>query len=294
MECPGCHFENSAQARFCAGCGAHLTVRCPACGQEVASSARFCQQCGSAIAAESSRTGEPVAAGPTTVVAPPVEAPLASAAIPIGSGAGFVAAGPGPAVTMPIGGGAVPLAPANAGFSIERTVLRMIRATRLERGVYEEVQFDPAGMTDAITVVIISGAAVGIGEFLAMPRSGVGLVLIGLVSTLIGWYLGAYLAYYIGVKAFGGRGTANEMLRLNGLAHAPGVAGVLLFIPVLGWLLAIAAAIWDMVVAVVAVRTALDFDTGRAVATMVTSFVLSFLVALLITSVLVSAVLSVR
>ena len=46
MECPACHFDNRAAARFCAGCGTPLDLSCPACGATVTPDGRFCDSCG--------------------------------------------------------------------------------------------------------------------------------------------------------------------------------------------------------------------------------------------------------
>ncbi|MBV8716979.1 MAG: zinc-ribbon domain-containing protein [Chloroflexi bacterium] len=313
MECPTCHFENSAQARFCAGCGARLAGHCPSCGQEVESTARFCQHCGAAIGEDVPATNAESAFVPAKDEPGPFTTGVGAFTMgvdPSTRGAGGVTVGPGPAtidaspelaavgsgpaVSMPIGGPAIAVAPANAGFSIERAVNRMIRAVRLERGVFEEVQFDPAAMSDAITAVAIVSVASGIGQLLANPRGGLGVLLLQVVNVFIGWFLWSYLVYFIGVKAFGGRGTANQMLRTMGLAYTPGIAGLLLFIPFLGGLLLFAAFVWDVVVGVVAVRTTLDFDTGRAIATVVLAFAAAFVVVFIFALVLVAALSAAR
>src|SRR6266511_3771496 len=51
MRCPRCQQENPIHARFCLGCGAHLTLACGSCGADLPGAARFCLQCGQAVAA---------------------------------------------------------------------------------------------------------------------------------------------------------------------------------------------------------------------------------------------------
>jgi class 3 adenylate cyclase/tetratricopeptide (TPR) repeat protein len=51
MKCPRCQQDNQTHARFCLGCGAHLTIACDSCGTELPGGARFCLQCGHAVAA---------------------------------------------------------------------------------------------------------------------------------------------------------------------------------------------------------------------------------------------------
>ncbi|NTV94418.1 MAG: zinc ribbon domain-containing protein [Thiobacillus sp.] len=49
--CPKCGFENPAESRFCARCGAPLPVagKCPGCGAENPPGSRFCKQCGRSL-----------------------------------------------------------------------------------------------------------------------------------------------------------------------------------------------------------------------------------------------------
>src|ERR1043165_664958 len=52
MNCPNCHFENPANAKFCLNCGTSLAqtvTRCSNCSQELPSGARFCMNCGQPV-----------------------------------------------------------------------------------------------------------------------------------------------------------------------------------------------------------------------------------------------------
>ncbi len=49
MRCIRCDIENSADARFCDGCGGSLSRACPACKAVARANARFCSQCGTAL-----------------------------------------------------------------------------------------------------------------------------------------------------------------------------------------------------------------------------------------------------
>jgi class 3 adenylate cyclase/tetratricopeptide (TPR) repeat protein len=46
MKCPGCRFENRAEAKFCCECGRQLPPLCPACGSKNPPGAKFCDRCG--------------------------------------------------------------------------------------------------------------------------------------------------------------------------------------------------------------------------------------------------------
>ena len=80
------------------------------------------------------------------------------------------------------------------------------------------------------------------------------------------------------MRFFGGTATPGELLRTIGFAQAPGVLNILAFIPVVGGLIGIITLIWSLVAGIIAVRQALDFDTGKAILTTVIGWVFLLLV----------------
>jgi hypothetical protein len=77
-----------------------------------------------------------------------------------------------------------------------------------------------------------------------------------------------------------------ELLRTLGYASGPRVLSILTFIPCLGPLAGLVGAIWALVAGVVAVRQALDFDTTKAILTVVIGWLAVFIVAILVSVVL--------
>ena len=51
MECPGCHYENPDDSRFCGECGSSLMceVKCATCGQSNTGGQKFCNRCGNRL-----------------------------------------------------------------------------------------------------------------------------------------------------------------------------------------------------------------------------------------------------
>jgi len=143
---------------------------------------------------------------------------------------------------------------------------RMIRAAKLDVNLYEEVEADKGAMGQAMAVVVLSSVAAGIGS---IARGGVPGIVWGTILALIGWFVWAYLTYLIGTKLLPEPQTKSnpgELLRTIGFSSSPGLIRVLGFIPVLGWLIMLAASIWMLIAMVIAVRQALDYkSTFRAV-----------------------------
>jgi hypothetical protein len=146
---------------------------------------------------------------------------------------------------------------------------RMIAAAKLDISVYEEVEADTDATMQAAGVVMIGAIASAIGGI----GNGVAGVIGGLFGAIIAWLIWAGVTYLIGDKLLGGTATWGELLRTLGFAQAPRVLIVLAFVPVLGVLLAMVVAVWVLVASIIAIRQALDFSTGRAVATALLGFI---------------------
>ena len=140
---------------------------------------------------------------------------------------------------------------------------RMKGAALLDNATYEEVEADTTATGQAAIVVVLGAIASGIG----MARAGSGGIVMAVVGSLIGWALWAGITYLIGDKVLGGTATWGELLRTLGFAQAPRVLMVLGIIPGMQWLVASAVGIWVLVTGIVAIRQALDFSTGKAIAT---------------------------
>lgn len=162
---------------------------------------------------------------------------------------------------------------------------RIIRAAKLDVNLYEEVEADTTAMGQAMGVVILSSIAAGVGS---IARGGLAGILIGTIAALIGWYIWAYLTYFIGTKFLPEPQTKadlGELLRTIGFSSSPGLIRVLGLIPGLQGLVFLAASIWMLVAMVIAVRQALDYkSTGRAVGVCAIGWIIQTLILVLLLS----------
>ena len=140
---------------------------------------------------------------------------------------------------------------------------RMKGAALLDNATYEEVEADTTATGQAAVVVVLGAIASGIG----MAGGGSGGIIAGVLGSLIGWVLWAGITYLIGDKVLGGTATWGELLRTLGFAQAPRVLAVLGLIPGLRWIVAAVISVWLLITGIVAIRQALDFSTGKAIAT---------------------------
>jgi hypothetical protein len=160
---------------------------------------------------------------------------------------------------------------------------RMRGAAMLDIATYEEVEHDDNLTTQAAMVVLIAAVARGIGGF----NQGENGIIVGVVAALFSWLVWAGITYLIGDKLLKGTATWGELLRTLGYAQAPAVLLIFGFVPVLGSILGAVVGIWLLVTGIVAIRQALDFDTGKAV---LTAF-LGWLVAVAIPAMVIGAAL---
>ncbi len=165
-------------------------------------------------------------------------------------------------------------------------ISKMIRAAMLDVNLYEEVEADASLTTEAILVVVIVSLISGIGGMIGKIVLGRGNPITGLVGSilmaLIGYFVWAFVVYIVGTSLFHGTADYGEVLRTIGYAYSPNVLGFFVFIPCLGWLVALAGAIWALVAGVIAVRQALDFDTTNAILTVLIGWVVMMIVVVLI------------
>lgn len=143
---------------------------------------------------------------------------------------------------------------------------RMLRAAKLDVHLYEEVEADTTAIRQAMGVVVLSSIAAGIGSIGSMGLDG---ILFGTLAALGGWYIWAFLTYFIGTRWLPEPQTEadlGQLLRTTGFSSSPGLIRILGVIPGLGSLVFFAASVWMLVTMVIAVRQALDYEsTWRAV-----------------------------
>jgi hypothetical protein len=170
---------------------------------------------------------------------------------------------------------------------------RMVRAAKLDVDFYNEAERDTSLNQEALLVVIIVSLAGGIGTLLSGlidGTTGIGATLLGAVVTIVlgvvNYYIWSYVTLYVGTKLFGGKADAGEMLRTLGYSHTPRLLGLLSFIPCVGPFISLVGAILSLVAAVVAIREALDFDTGKAILTAIIGWVIILVITMIIGTVL--------
>jgi hypothetical protein len=174
----------------------------------------------------------------------------------------------------------------------------MIRASKLQSDLYEEVEADKSATSQALLAVITISIIAGIGVAIqGIIRGQGGLFILwgflgGIASSLLGWLAWSFFTWLIGTTILKGPETSatwGELLRTIGFAYSPGVFRFFVFIPFLGGLISFAALIWSLIAGVIAVRQALDFSTGRAIATCIIGWIINLVLVFLVSALLFGA-----
>lgn len=176
-------------------------------------------------------------------------------------------------------------------MNTDSLIQNMIRAAKLDVDFFNAVEHDESKNSEALMVVIIAAVASALGNgvggiFINGVIGGLMGAIYGLIMVVVGYYLWSYLTYFIGVNLFGGEAEPGEVLRTFGYAYSPQVLSILAFIPCVGWLAAFVGSIWSLVAGIVAIREAMDFDTGKAILTALIAWVVITLLFMVLAMVL--------
>ena len=153
-------------------------------------------------------------------------------------------------------------------------VERMIRASRLDVHIFEEVEADTSATRQALSVVALVALATGIAS---LGKTGLVGLFVGVVLAIAGWAFWAWIVYLVGTKVMPSDSTHadwGQLARTLGFAQSPGIFRVLGAVPVVGLIIFLVVSIWMLVAMVVAVRQALDYtSTRRAIAVVLLGFI---------------------
>lgn len=164
---------------------------------------------------------------------------------------------------------------------------RMRRAVMLDGSFYEEAEHDTSLNQEALIIVIIVALAGGVGALIGgLINGNIGAVLLAALVTVVlavvNYYIWSYVTYFVGTRFFGGTADPGELLRVIGYAYTPQLLGLLSFIPCVGPFISWIGMILSLIAVVVALRAALDFETGKAIGTAIIGWIIIFVINMVV------------
>ena len=167
---------------------------------------------------------------------------------------------------------------------------RFFRAVKLDVSLFQEIIEDPKTFNQALIVVLIYSMTSAWGTF---GRTGAVGNNIGMLTTLLGWYVWAFSTYMVGARMMPEAGTEPDrktILRVIGFACAPGIVRILGFIEGLGLVVIFIALSWMVAAATVGVKQALNYEsTARALGVCVVGLIISIVFQLIMFVILFQA-----
>jgi len=161
----------------------------------------------------------------------------------------------------------------------------VIGALALDATIYEEVEADQDATTQALTVVLLSSLAAGLGSRGLGGTTWAGVIFIALVS-LVAWAAWALVVFEVGARLLPEADTqvdVGQLLRTIGFSSAPGLLRILGVMSAATIPVFVVTSIWMLAAMIVGVRQALDFrSTPRAIAVCVLGWVLAIAIAMVI------------
>ena len=165
---------------------------------------------------------------------------------------------------------------------------RMTGVARLKLPVYEEIAWDSNALSQASLIVLLSAVVTNIWVAALTPR-GIVNALGGIVLAIVAWLLFTAVVVWTGRAWFAPRlapPAFGPMLRLTGFATTPNLLNLFGFIPLLGWLVLMIAAVWSLVAAYTAVRVGLRGNERNALVATLIGYLASSLLYLLAAAIL--------
>jgi hypothetical protein len=150
--------------------------------------------------------------------------------------------------------------------AVDRSLFQRARgAAVLDATVFAEVEGDPTATRQALAIVVLGALARTVGA----SRTGVVELGGGALQGVAGWFLFTVLAWFVGVRLFGGEGSWGASIRPLGFAQAPAAFGLFALLPRVGWLVETLVVLWILGASAVALREALGLAQEQAVVTAV-------------------------
>ena len=166
---------------------------------------------------------------------------------------------------------------------------RLTRVMRFDASVYREVAADNTATPSAAVVVFLAAVIAALG----FVGTNLVLVVISLIASLVGFFVYAAVATGISKALFQGKTDFNEMSRTLGFAYAWYAVGILRIIPFVGGLLAWLGQIVAAIAGIIALRESAEFDTVKAIVTVVIASIVAGLISFCATGPLVLGMLAV-
>ncbi len=131
---------------------------------------------------------------------------------------------------------------------------RMFRVIKLDQSIFEEIVSDPSTQGQSVWAMAIFAMATAFGFFSIVGGTAVN---IGLITTMLAWYVWAFSLFYVSTRIFRSDKTLVDrktVLRVVAFACAPGLIRLLSLIPYSTLIILSISSIWILVAATLGMK----------------------------------------
>jgi hypothetical protein len=160
-------------------------------------------------------------------------------------------------------------------------VQRAMDVIQLKARTYTEIARDPGATREAALIVALVAIATGIGGAGDGSSGFIG----GIVASLLGWLIFSAVTYFVSMNVTGSpttTGSVESLMRTLGYARVPGLLAIFGFIWLLGDLVTAVAGLWILATSIYAIRTTMNMNWLRTLATAFIAAIISGLVTLIL------------
>jgi hypothetical protein len=170
---------------------------------------------------------------------------------------------------------------------------RLMRVLRFDASVYREVAADQGAMGQAALIVIVAAILSALGGLFTFEEVTAGIVfaVIAIVASVVGFAIYAAVATFVAKTFFQGKTEFQEMGRTLGFAYAWYGIGILGLVPFVGGFVAWLGQIVAAIAGVIALRESAEFDTTKAVITVVIAAIVAGLINFCATAIVATPIL---
>lgn len=163
-------------------------------------------------------------------------------------------------------------------MDISATLQRVVRAASFDTRFFQELRTNTGLNKESLYIVFVVAVLSAIGG----AGGGLTGVLLAGIMAVAGYYIWSYVTLWVGKQFYGVTADTSAVQRAIGYAYAPRVLGLFAWIPCIGWVAAIAGAIWSLVLGVFAIREIMGLDTTKAIVVTIVGWIIVAVITMIL------------
>jgi len=146
-------------------------------------------------------------------------------------------------------------------MNFQEVILNSIEIVKLNTKTISKVAKDTSVFYWGLLIIAIGGLLSSMSS--PLNPFNIPAMISGAVFNVVAMFIGVGILFVVS-KMFAGKGSYMELFRVLSFVSILSWLAVFNFVPVLGWMVSLAVAIWNIVVMVIVLKGVMKFSTGKA------------------------------